>query len=126
MTNPYGPPQQPGYGVPMAGNPGQQPGHGAPMAAQAAAHPGGCGPPAPETNGVALAAMAVSLFAIIFGPVVGVVGLVLGHVALRQIKRQPHRYEGRGAALTGVLVGWSVCGLWILLAGLMVFLMAGS
>ena len=67
-------------------------------------------PAAPATNtlnGLALASIIVVWFS-------SVIGLVLGHVALSQIKRTGQ--EGRGLALTAVIVGWVFTGLVIITA----------
>ena len=40
-----------------------------------------------------------------FGPVPGIVALVLGLVALSQIKKSPEKYTGKGMAITGVVIG---------------------
>ncbi|WP_168187112.1 DUF4190 domain-containing protein [Williamsia sp. 1138] len=60
----------------------------------------GRGPQRPETgpmSGLTLSAMVAS---IIFGPL----GIVLGHMALRQIKKTGE--EGRGVALAATVIGY--------------------
>jgi hypothetical protein len=70
-------------------------------------------PPARRTNGLAIAAMVVSLASIVvtcgYG---GIVGAIMGHVARRQIRERGE--EGDGMALTGVIVGWIMFALAIL------------
>lgn len=89
---PYGAPAG-GYGTPSAY------GGGAPYS-----------PPTP-TNGMAIGSLvtsivgAVGCFCYGLGGVLGLVGAILGHVSLRQIKRSGA--QGRGMALTGVIVGWT-------------------
>ncbi|MBE7701861.1 DUF4190 domain-containing protein [Oerskovia sp. Sa1BUA8] len=116
---PYGPPGTPVYGTP----PGAY--EPSPYGGQHPSHPGppngygtGYGPPPglpvapswnasfappPRQNGLALASMITSLAGIAFCLVPGVVGLVLGIVALQQISRDGT--TGRGFAITGVTVG---------------------
>lgn len=82
----YPPPppgQQPAYGQPP-----QQPAYGAPQYPQQ---------PSRGTNALAIASLIIAL--ICFPPL----GLILGIIALRQIKRTGE--EGRGMALAGVWIG---------------------
>ncbi|MFH6691375.1 DUF4190 domain-containing protein, partial [Cellulosimicrobium funkei] len=75
----------PGYG-------GYPPPYGAPYA------------PPPRTNGLALASMIVSIASLVLcAGFPGLVGLVLGIVALNQVMRDGTR--GRGFAVTGIVVG---------------------
>jgi len=66
--------------------------------------------PAPKTNGMAVAAMVVSIVGAVglcawgVGGLIGVVGALLGHVARRQIRTSGE--AGDGMALAGVIVGW--------------------
>lgn len=107
----YGPPP-PGYGPPPPGYGPPPPGYGPP--------PPGYGPPAypgypggsyggPDyrvsagTNGMAIGSLIAS-FAGFFCCVIGsVVAIVLGVVALNQIKQT--RQEGYGLAVTGIVIG---------------------
>lgn len=110
--------------------PGWTPSEGAPLppppvdAAASGSPPFYCGVPPPDsgaahlahtgpagTNGLAVGALVCGLVGVIGGLLtcgllapVTLVGLVLGHVALAQIKRTGQ--EGRGMALTGVVIGW--------------------
>lgn len=65
---------------------------------------------APPTNGMAIAAMVVSLVGILglcgygLGGYIGVVGAVLGHIAKRQIRERGE--SGDGMALAGIILGW--------------------
>ncbi len=103
----YGGP--PGYGAPP-GYPGPPPGYGA--------RPGYPGPYDPyqpyqdrsrETNGLAIGSLATSIAGIPLtiicwiGVLLSVVGVVLGAVALGQIKRT--NQQGRGLAIAGIVVG---------------------
>ena len=101
MSNPPPPPPGNPYG-------GQEPNPYAP-------YQGGYGygysytPPKP-TNGLAIGSLVTSVVGAIglcfygAGGVVGLVGAILGHVAMRQIKANDQ--AGRGLALAGVIVGW--------------------
>jgi len=35
-----------------------------------------------------------------------IVAVVLGHLALREIRQNPQRLEGKGMAIAGVVLGW--------------------
>lgn len=56
-----------------------------------------------------MASMIVGLSGILlswcFGPVPGIVALVLGLVALSQIKKSPEKYSGKGMAIAGIVIG---------------------
>lgn len=74
----------------------------------------------PRTNPLAIASLAVSLGAIIVGLLASIVGVVLGHIALRQIAQRGE--AGRGLALGGLITGYVLGGLsllfWIAYFGL--------
>jgi hypothetical protein len=92
------PPQQPyGYAQPQ-GYPQQ---YAAPMAT--------------GTNGLAIASL---IFAFVF-PIVGV---ILGHIALNQIKQTGQ--EGRGLAIAGLAIGYSFIGLGLIIACIYVIAIA--
>jgi hypothetical protein len=88
-TPPYGTPPYgtPGYGTPP---PGYQ-GYGYPYAA-------------PKTNGLAIAALVVSLVSLVMCPPVGLAAAIMGHIARKQVAER--REEGAGMALAGIIVGW--------------------
>jgi hypothetical protein len=67
---------------------------------------------APPTNTMAIVAMVLSLVGIIIG-ITAIVGAILGHVALGQIKRTGE--GGRPLALTAIIAGWIITGLWLLI-----------
>jgi hypothetical protein len=76
------------------------PGYGAPMMA-----------PAGRTNGMAIAAMVISLVGLISfwcyalpGIIFGAVGAIMGHVAKRQAAERQE--QGGGMALAGIIIGW--------------------
>jgi hypothetical protein len=68
-------------------------------------------PPAPRTNGLAVASLICSV-AGVATCVSAPVGAVLGHVARRQIRERGE--AGDGLALAGIIVGWVLTGLLVL------------
>ena len=80
--------------------------------------PGVWQPPAPPavyprrttpSQGLALASMITGIAGVLlascFGPVPGIVALVLGLVALSQIKKSPEKFGGKGMAIAGIVIG---------------------
>ena len=72
-----------------------------------------------------ITAIAGLLMAGCLGPIPGIVGIVLGFVALSQIKKSPEKFGGKPYATAGIIIGavsilvYIVILLWILLnAGL--------
>jgi hypothetical protein len=102
----YTPPPPPGYPpAPGYEQPPQQPyGYPAPPSGyqQGYAQPYAAPPMATGTNGLAIASL---ICAFVF-PLVGV---ILGHIALNQIKQTGQ--EGRGLAIAGLAIGYSFIGL---------------
>jgi uncharacterized protein DUF4190 len=68
--------------------------------------------PVSGTNGLAVASLVISLHSIGL-PGVSIVGAILGHVARGQIRRTGD--DGAGAALAGIVIGWSVTALYVVL-----------
>jgi hypothetical protein len=103
---PAGYPPQPPYQPPPAGYPPQPPyqsGYpGAPF-------PGGYGAPQPRTNPMAIGSLVASIlgvplfFACFTGAIAAIAGIVLGIVALNQIKQSGE--QGRSFAIAGIVVG---------------------
>jgi peptidyl-prolyl cis-trans isomerase B (cyclophilin B) len=75
------------------------------------------------TNGLAIASLVLSLtgFLAPLG-VTGLLGVILGHIALSQIKKSNGFEQGRGLALTGVIVGYVCLGFSLLVLALYIFL----
>jgi hypothetical protein len=71
------------------------------------------GAAAPRTNVLAIISLVASCVGLVF-PLGYIAGVVMGHIALSQIKRTGE--GGRGLALAGVIVGYSLLALWILIA----------
>lgn len=61
------------------------------------------------SNGLALASMIVGIAGLAFGgclgPIPGIVALVMGLIALSQIKKSPQEYAGKPFATAGVIIG---------------------
>jgi len=78
--------------------------------------------PPPRTNGLATASLACSVAGVLpflFG-VSCVVGIVLGFVALGQIKRTNGAQQGRGLAIAGISVGFALIAIFVLVVSLAV------
>jgi hypothetical protein len=99
-STPPAPPTYPAYQTPPPNPYGAVPGYG-----------GAPYPVARPTNGMALAAMIVSLAGIITC-ISFPIGAVLGHVALKQVRETGQ--EGEAFAKTGIIVGWIGTGLGLL------------
>ena len=67
--------------------------------------------PTPGTNGLAIAALCCGIAGIL--PVAAVVGIVLGFVALGQLRRRIQ--NGRGLAIAGIVLGALWLGGWVAL-----------
>jgi hypothetical protein len=85
------------------------------------------------TNGMAISSLVLGIITLPFSfvPVfnflallTGIVGIVLGAVGIRQVKRNPDAMKGSGLALTGLLL--SVAGVVITIAMLVLFFLALS
>jgi hypothetical protein len=74
--------------------------------------------PARKTNGLSVASLAVSCVGVIpfFFGLPCIVGIVLGFVARSQIKRSNGTSGGSGLALAGIIVGFSLIGIFIIAA----------
>jgi len=84
----------------------------APAAPAAPAYGQAAGYRAPPTNTMAIVGMVLSLAGLLVG-ITAIVGAILGHVALGQIKRTGE--GGRAFALTAVIAGWIITGFWLLI-----------
>jgi uncharacterized protein DUF4190 len=119
---PYGeqPPQQGGETTPAYGAPPPPPQY-APYPPQYQPYQGqyqpGAAPPYPgypqqyvpgmnPTNALAIASFVCSLVGIVVGGL-GIVGIILGHIALGQIKRSNGYERGHGYAVAGLIIGYA-------------------
>ena len=78
-----------------------------------------------KSQGLALASMITSIAGFLigcFGPLPGIAGMIMGFVALSQIKRSPEQFGGKSYAAAGIIVGsistffYLVLILWIILS----------
>jgi hypothetical protein len=65
-----------------------------------------------RTNSLAIASLIVSLGSLLVGVLAAVVGVVLGHIALKQIAQRGE--AGRGLALGGLITGYVLGGILLL------------
>jgi Domain of unknown function (DUF4190) len=106
----YAPPAYPGY-------PTSYPGYGG--------YTTPVMPVSQKTNGMAIASMVVSLSGILFvfcygaGALLGLLGAILGHVAQRQVRERGE--GGGGMALAGVIIGWIVLAIGVIIGGFMIW-----
>ncbi|MFC4059935.1 DUF4190 domain-containing protein [Planomonospora corallina] len=102
----YGPPGgNGGYGGPPAG--GYDPYGYDPYAY-------GAPPPPRPNNGMAVAALVLGIVGLFACGVTSIVGIVLGHVSLSQIKRTGE--EGRGMAIAGLVLSYVGVAAWVAVA----------
>lgn len=87
-----------------------------------AAPPAARGPVPPPTNGSAIAAFVLSLFAVI--PLVSVVAVIVGHFAQATVRRTGE--GGYGLARAGTIIGYVGVGLWSLAVVFAVARIAGG
>jgi hypothetical protein len=104
-SSPAPPIASPPYAPPAYG--GQQPPH----ASLAYQSPGYYAPIAKATNGMAIASMVLGILWIYW--IGSILALVFGYVALSQIKKRNE--NGRGMAITGVVLGWVGVGILLLI-----------
>jgi DUF1707 SHOCT-like domain/Domain of unknown function (DUF4190) len=62
--------------------------------------------PVAKVNALAIASLACGLAQFVFGPVAAIPAIILGHLARSQIKRTGE--QGAGLALAGLILGWVV------------------
>lgn len=81
--------------------------------------------PTAPTEGLAIASLIVSLATLLFtGGIFSFVGAILGHIALSNIKKSGK--GGRGMAIAGIAIGWSVTAFWIIAVVIIFGVAAGS
>jgi uncharacterized membrane protein len=73
--------------------------------------------PSPPTNGLAVASLVCSIAGVVpfFFGIPCVVGIILGFVGMSQVKKSGGVQRGRGLALAGVIVGFSLIALFVIL-----------
>ncbi|MBE2319066.1 DUF4190 domain-containing protein [Solirubrobacter sp. CPCC 204708] len=83
--------------------------------------------PAPPTPGNAIASLILGIVSIVLCPIIpGVVGLVLGYSAKREIDASGGRLGGRGVAMGGIITSWIGLAIWGLLIAFWVIAIAAS
>jgi hypothetical protein len=100
------------YPPPYGWNPNDQPPPGAYPPPSAYPPPMGGFPPPPaanRTNGMAIGALICSIAGLVTCAASSIVGVILGIIALNQIKETGE--EGRGMALAGIIIGGVVTAL---------------
>lgn len=80
-----------------------EPAYATPAPADPADAPGA--PTEPTFSGLAIASLVLALM-LPCGCIMSIPAIILGHMALRQIAREPERYKGRGVALAGTILGY--------------------
>jgi hypothetical protein len=63
------------------------------------------GPTGPTTPNVAIGSLTCGCFALLFGFFTSIPAIILGHLALREIRKTPDR-PGRGMAMGGLVMGY--------------------
>jgi hypothetical protein len=101
----------------------------APMYAAGAVQPVGPVATAAPTSGLAIASLVLGLVSFVVGTwiLTAIPGVICGHKARRQIRESPFPMEGAGMATAGLVMGYIVIGLTLLviLGILAVFLFVG-
>lgn len=103
------PPQTPQPQTPQYAQP--QPQYTAPQQPYAAPQPAYA--PAPPTNTLAIIALVGSFF-------ISLVGVICGHIALKQIARTGE--GGRGLALAGLIIGYVGIAVWVIVVIFYIFI----
>ncbi|HEX8035854.1 MAG TPA: DUF4190 domain-containing protein [Ktedonobacterales bacterium] len=106
---PYQPSQQnPQYPGDYPPAPPQYPAYGG------APYPGYYAGPMPQsTNGMAIASLACSIASFVIAPFIGaVLGVIFGHMALKQLRASPE--QGHGMAVAGLIIGYIHLALFVL------------
>jgi len=110
----YAPYAPPAYAQPQPAYAQPQPAY-APQYAQATA--------APPTNVLAVISMISSIVGVFFWGIFAVAGVIMGHIALSQIKKRGE--GGRGMAVAGLIVGYVAIGVWLLIAAFLLIVAFG-
>lgn len=119
-------PSAQGPGYPDPGMPGSPVAYGPQSVPPGYGIPPGYAQPYPyptsrPTNGLAIAALVLSLSGI-FTCVTSIVGAILGHVARKQIRERGE--EGDGLALGAIIAGWIITGLYLVIIAIYIIFFA--
>ena len=74
-------------------------------------------PVGPATHPFATTALVLGLVACFSTVLTGAPAILFGYKAIKAIEAEPHRFDGKGMATTGVVFGWIGCGLFSVLLG---------
>lgn len=66
-----------------------------------------------QTSGMAVASLVCGILGFFTG-ITAIIAIITGHMARSEIRRAPERYEGDGLALAGLVMGYMVAGLYLL------------
>ncbi|MDH5821591.1 DUF4190 domain-containing protein [Luteimonas sp. RD2P54] len=82
--------------------------------------------PTRQTSPLAIVSLIAGILGILPFPLIAsLVAVITGHLARGQIRRQPERYDGDGLALAGLILGYAMILLSVLLMGVFVLLFGG-
>lgn len=70
---------------------------------------------APATSGWAIASLVSSIAGLCTGGLASIAGVICGHIALSEIGAAQGRVEGRSLAIAGLVIGYTVIALHLLL-----------
>jgi Domain of unknown function (DUF4190)/GYF domain 2 len=78
-------------------------------------------------NPLAIASLVISVASMVTCSLLGIVGVVCGHMALGQIRKEPERFHGKGLAVAGLVLGylWIVASLLFALVAAAVLILSG-
>ncbi|MDP9861926.1 MULTISPECIES: DUF4190 domain-containing protein [Streptosporangium] len=102
--------QSGGYGPPPGGGYGSPGGYGPPPGGGYDPYGYGAQPPR-GNNGMAIAALILGIVGLFSCGVTSIVGIVLGHISLGQIKRTGE--EGRGMGVAGLVLSYFGVACWL-------------
>jgi hypothetical protein len=82
-------------------------------------------PSAPPTSGMAIASLIMGIVGLTLLPLIGsILALIFGYMARNDIRQRPDEVSGEGLAIAGIVMGWIMIGLSVLMllgfGGLMV------
>jgi hypothetical protein len=60
----------------------------------------------PSVSGLAIVSMVMGIASFFTAGLTAIPAVIMGHIALREIKKEPARFSGHGIALTGVITGY--------------------
>jgi hypothetical protein len=78
------------------------------------------GPLYVKSSSLAVSAMVCGIVGILVCPLLAFFAVIMGHIARGQIRRQPERYDGAGMALAGMILGYVVIAIWLVVLAIYV------